>query len=281
MRKKGKNLLLYIELENYDICHIHYLIDFGFKGYSPFQKQSTDFIQVDMTYYYHRIYILNYYDKLDTKLVQGEKLYLYYYLDRCAGDEIGKVSIIRPSYYQSVNLNKTADFFVIDPNKEVWGKNIMFNLYAKQKISLQVHYPLNNADTNISVNYNIFDNTKKIIYLTNSQIFSLSTIDNLSLNFNFNSNNKFVLSYSFHDKNEDKIKSYSDWVNERKINNDLILNAKINSKEKAITIKFISNYIKSATKYIIIIGPKNSELTLDNFNEPCFRLEPDGCTASD
>ena len=271
--QKGKNLLLYIELENYDICHIHYLIDFGFKGYSPFQKQSTDFIQVDMTYYYHRIYIPNYYDRLDTELVQGEKLYLYYYLDRCAGDEIGKVSIIRPSYYQSVNLNKTADFFVIDPNNEVWGKNIMFNLYAKQEISLQVHYPLNNEDTNISVNYNIFDNTKKIIYLTNSQIFGLSTIDNLSLNFNFNSNNKFVLSYSFHDKNEDKIKSYSDWINERKINNDLILNAKINSKEKAITIKFISNYIKSATKYIIIIGPKNSELTLDNFNEPCFLID--------
>ena len=51
------------------------------------------------------------------------------------------------------------------------------------------------------------------------------------------------------------------------------MNAKINRKEKTLSIQFISNYMYSSTKYYIIIGPKTGDLTLNNFNDHCFLVE--------
>ena len=267
---KGKNFLLDIEIPDEDYCDFYYLIDFGFEGYSPFQNQSSDFIRQILLSFKFKFYIPNYYDKLDTKLVQNEKLYLYYYLDYCVSGEKNKKPIITQKYYPAINLNKTADFFVNDPNKNGQEKSIMFNIGKSDKLSFQIYFSPNNEDTNLSVIYSAFEEEGKTKYITDSQIVVLTRGESKSINLTFNSNNKFVLSYSFHDKNEENIESYSDWIKERKINYDLIINAKLNPKEKTIDINFVSNYIKSTTKYYIIIGPKTDDFTLDNFNDPCF-----------
>ena len=269
---KGKNIVLDIAISKRDTCHMHYLIDFGFEGYSPFQKQNTDFMDLKILNEL-KLYIPNYYDKLTTILVKDEKLFLYYYLDKCSSGSEDNILNINPKYYSSFNqLDKASNFFVIDPHKEGEEKNLLFNFNKNKALSLQVLYSPNYEDTKVFINYNKFDGVKRTKYFTNSEIFILEGENNENYNLTFNTNNKFVLSYSLYDKNDENIKSYSTWVNERKINNNLILYSKINTKEKKLSVQFASNYIKSMTKYYIIIGQKKDNFTLDNFNDPCFLI---------
>ena len=199
-------------------------------------------------------------------MVQNEKLYFYYYSEK---DIQLNISL---NYYQAINLNKTADFFVINPNKEEEAINIMYSGYIN-KMSLQIYYCLNKKDTNTYINY--VSNSaggKQTRNFTNSQISVFeSTAENMNLK--INSNNKFVLSYSIYDENDGSIIKQKDYFIKRGVNSILILYANINSKEKTLNIKFVSNYINSSTKYYIIIGPKNEDFNLDNFNDPCFLTE--------
>ena len=262
---KGKNIILTIEHSEKNAIKFYYLIDFGFEGYSPLLKQSKNFDRRELIESRFELYIPNYYDKLESKLVQNEKLYLYYYLE----NDI-KVNI-SSSYYQSINLNKTADFFVIEPNKEGEAINIMYRGNINI-MSLQVYYCLNNKDSNIYINYDSYIGGKQTVKFSNSQI-SVLYGKAYNMNLQINSNKKFVLSYSIYDENDASIIYHKDYFIKRGVNSDLLFYANIIPTEKTLNIKFILNYINSSTKYYIIIGPKNEYFNLDNFNDPCFLTE--------
>ena len=57
-------------------------------------------------------------------------------------------------------------------------------------------------------------------------------------------------------------------------NGNLLIDAKMNTDKKKLSINFASNYANSAeAKYYIFIGPKNNKITLNDFNDPNFLLE--------
>jgi len=80
-------------------------------------------------------------------------------------------------------------------------------------------------------------------------------------------------SYSIYDIiDENIIEKNTDWGNERVVYSDLTINEVKDeaSDSNKISITFNPNYKKSSTRYIIIIGLKNDDNTLDNFNDPCY-----------
>ena len=71
------------------------------------------------------------------------------------------------------------------------------------------------------------------------------------------SKNKFIFSYSLHDKIEDKFTSYRSWNNPRKknFNRDLLIDAIINPIEKKLTVR-ASKFSKVAKEQIEKLGGK-------------------------
>ena len=85
----------------------------------------------------------------------------------------------------------------------------------------------------------------------------------------FESNEDFIFSYSIIDSTDEKYNKYEKWNDDIIVSNDLRIN-EITQRNNLITIKFKPNYRNSATKYIIIIAPKDQNNILDNFKDPCY-----------
>lgn len=270
-----KNLILEIDIINGKSLYFYYLVDFGFEGYSPLLSPDSYF-KKKYCYPNCKIYIPNNYNNLDQILVEQEKLFLYYYIDNYFNNSENKIAEIKATYNSSIGqLNSANNFFIISPNEEKEEENsIIFNFNNNEKLSLQVHYCPNYEETNVSINYSRLNNSEKnMVVMNTSQILVLNGSNNEDYILTFESNNKFILSYSFHDLTDNIINKYSNWLNERVVNFNLFMNAKINRKEKTLSIQFISNFMYSSTKYYIIIGPKTGDLTLDDFNDHCFLVE--------
>ena len=89
----------------------------------------------------------------------------------------------------------------------------------------------------------------------------------------FTSNQPFIYSYSIYDY-IDKIiiEENTDWKNERGEYGDLTITEVKDEGDNnnEISITFIPNYLKSSTRYIIIVGRKDDNNTFDSFNDPCY-----------
>ena len=91
----------------------------------------------------------------------------------------------------------------------------------------------------------------------------------------FESEDDFVFSYSFIDSADKSVNEKTEWINERKEFNNLIIrnidiNNIINKISNIIRITFDPNYKASSTRYIIVIVPKNEKNTYENLSNPCY-----------
>ena len=233
------------------------IIDFGFGGYLP-STYPIDFRARNNTFY------LNYlYNKMKAKLVKDEFLYIYYFSDSNQN--------LKVEYIQN-NLNiKNNDFNIFympknDDNNSV-ENTIVINAYRYTIIhNIKFCKPNTNIDLYLEGSY------KETHSITNETPFSLDLYRG-SNKLSFIANQPFVYSYSIYDIiDENIIEKNTDWGNERVVYSDLTINEVKDeaSDSNKISITFNPNYKKSSTRYIIIIGLKNDDNTLDNFNDPCY-----------
>ena len=265
-----KILFLSIELiadDYYNYGNIYFLIDVGFKGYAPLEFEGFYFNQKEC-YIDCTLYFPNYYDKLKTGLVEGEKLFVYYYI---INDESQSIStILTPTYYSSLKNINDHTFLVIPANTgEEEERSFLLKFYDKETFSFQAHYCSNNDGTKPIIE--VYD---EIIEIEDSKIYYINNwLDYIYILFPFSSN-EFVFSYSFYDKYDYIINSTSNWKNDRQVIENLnIKKAEIDFNTNIANVQFTPNYINSSTKYFIIIGPKNDTFNIESFNNPCFLIE--------
>ena len=269
--KNEKDLQLDFQLIGISFGYIHYLIDVGFEGYTPFESTSFDIVK-ERCWNPCTLYFPNYYDKLKTELVEGEKLFIYYYID----DNSKVTTKLTPTYYSSLkNINNEHTFYVVPPNIEgEEAKNHVINFYNKEIVRLQAYYCPNNDGTYPILNYYDLDGDKNTIEFDESgNNYIRGYWSNMYL-FNFTSNNEFVFRFVFDDKYDEIIERDFDMYGERKVLENLeIKKAEIDFTTKIANVQFTPNYVNSSTKYFIVIGPKNDTFNIESFNNPCFLIK--------
>ena len=270
-----KNLLLDIKLIGDYRGELHYLIDVGFEGYAPFEYYGFDLAK-ETCYGECTLVFPNYYDKIKTELVEGEKIFVYYYID--SDNPYNITTELNPKYYSSLkNINNKYTFLVVPPNIEgEEEKNLFINFYDKKAINLQVHYcsKYNYDENKPTLNYYQIGRSKSTKEFDDQEIFSIEYWVYKLYRFYFTSKNEFVFSYFFTDKYDSVINSDSAWYDERKVSYELIIKkAEINFETNMAKIQAIPNYLYSSTKYFIIIGPKNDNFNLESFNDPCILVK--------
>ena len=264
----GPNLASQIEIENKTGYNVEievdgytlYSLDFCFGGYSPIEifTYSYNFFEHSGT-----IYLENVYDKLKVKLVEGEKLYFNY---------ISKGETVI-NYIPNLN-HKNNDYTFNYVPKKSEKKTLIINNLIKEKIRYQVNFC--RAPHKIQMYYKDANSKKEIILEFNGSKTVIDyNITNRAHKLRFNSEEDFVFSYSFIDIADSLINDYKKWNKERKVLTDLtIVNVtkkyQNDSKSDIFTIIFKPNYIKSSTRYIIVIGSNTNQNSLDNLNNPCY-----------
>ena len=255
----------YVKISNISLSnYTEITIDFGFEGFLPSS------FPIDASYTNGTIYLDNLYNKMKTKLVKDEYLYIYYYRN------INQQFIIE---YLDNNLNyKNNDFniFLIPKNKGLTdAKNVLLiNTFELVDSINYIHfcYDLTFIEFNlVSKDYQQFNNKNNAKYLK----FELELLKGHN-RLEFSKNQAFVYSYSFSDILDDGFfNKLQKWKNDRKVLEDLTIieaGAK-NNNNKIVSIRFKPNYRYSSTRYIIVLAQKNKKNTLNNFNNPCYIAE--------
>ena len=238
-----------------------FILDFGFKGYNPMDISN---ILTSSTFDEDRIlFIENIYDKLKTKLVKGESLYLHY---------IGLEENIEISYnYTNINNPKNEyTFFLISKNDE--NSTLIINNKNMEKIKYHINYC--QSYHNLTMFYQSSESFLEESFEFNSEITTIEqyTDDNKPFKLRFESNEDFVFSYSFIDDMDNLFNKEDEWISQRKELTNLKINEikKLSKYSKVISIKFYPNYKESSTRYIIVIAPKNEIYSKENLSNPCF-----------
>ena len=256
--KEGNNIEIKIKKNTF------YIIDFGFEGYNPMDISSIftfPFFENDGT-----IYIENIYDKINTKLVDGEYLYFYSSLNVLQNIEIN---------YDNLNLinpKNVYTFNVIPKNEE--KKSLIINNKNYNKIKYQINYCKSPHSINMYYQGEQSLEEELITFDGDNQIKD-QIINSTSFKLRFESNEDFVFSYSFIDSADKYANNKEDWKNERQILKELTIKEiiKKNTDDKysnIYTINFYPNYKSSSTKYIIVIAPKNENNSKDTLSNPCY-----------
>ena len=277
--KKGKNIMLKVEPRT------DYYLDFGFEGYSPSHLMN---FEIDDYYYYYqenpKYYypIENLYDKLTTKLSEGEFLYIYY--DSKSNIEID---------YSFNNLNnpKNQYTFMVIPKTDGKNENLIINNYEKDQIRYQVNYCKNPGNA-IKMHYYALNYTDYYYYyerimllefnFTNEKTVLDAEIPEYNTDIKFESSDEFIFSYSFIDETDEVIYKKKDWIKEREELKELTISEITDLKSSSkYSIKFKPNYKKSSTRYIVVIAEKNDDNTLESMKNPCHLVKlatekPDG-----
>ena len=113
-KREEKNLIIYFEIEKELSYTIYYLIDIGFEGYCPLEFNFYSLKCLSNC----SLYIPNYHNELSTKLVEGEKLFLYYYV--VSTETENPIATIKGTYYSLnyIQNNNGRNFFVINPKTD-------------------------------------------------------------------------------------------------------------------------------------------------------------------
>ena len=256
--EKGKN----IEIKK--TKYSKYLLDFGFKGYNPMETLNlfnTDFYYPNNMY----IFVEDFTDKMKSKIVGNENLYLYI-ID-------GSEENIEINYSPNLNhINNEYTFHVIPKNSE--EKTLIINNRNMVKIQFEVNY----CNSPHKVELLLQDgNSKKdhLIIFNNEYTARIQKIEKNSFKLKFKSEKDFVFSYSFIDQS-DYFVNKDKYRNEKRVEMKNLsiqeIKKKVNYDElsNTITIIFNPNYIGSTTRYFIVIAPKDEKNSYDNFSNPCY-----------
>ena len=232
------------------------IIDFGFAKYFP--STYFDFRVINGT-----LYMDNLYNKLKTKLVTGEFLYIYYLSDTNPYLEVK---------YIPNNLNIKNDDFNIFYMPKNDDKNSVENTIVINAYQYTIIHNIKFCKPNTNIDLYLEGRYKETHSITNETSFSLDLFRG-SNKLSFITNQPFIYYYSIYDIiDENIIEKNTDWSNERVIYNDLkiteVKDEGGNNNKMSITFK--PNYKKSSTRYIIIVGLKNNDNTIDSFNDPCY-----------
>ena len=261
--KTGKIMKFTIEYKSSYESIIKIAKDFGFEGYCPILNyQSFDQILASKNDTF-TVYIENLYDKLEDNLYDDKNFkekYFIYVFERY--DEQGipfyndeALSLGEPEYIDNLLTKGNNYNFEIIPGNSNGG--IVLNSLSKNHVNYQF-FKCSNDKINFEISSsNEFHNEEINEDKDISRIVNTKEI----LMHSFKSEHEFLFVYSF---NDEKKAISMDKASELKINN-----IKFKKKNK-ISIEFNSNYIKTLTRYFIIIGPKNKENTENNFSDPCF-----------
>ena len=255
---KGKNVEIKM---NYDS---EYLIDFGFEGYAPSNIFMLNNKDIDGKGLFITVFLENMYEKLKTKLVGDESLYLYYKSSR-------DVEI----KYTDENLNNAKNeytFNVIPKNEdETNQRSLIINNLNLDKIKYQVYYCNEANDITLYYQDKSDPNEYSLSFNENDKIID-ADITRGANKLRFKSNEDFIFSYSFIDEADERIINYNKWNMERKELNDLSINEITldNEIDKIYSIKFNSNYKNSSTRYILIAAKSDDNNSIENFSNPCY-----------
>ena len=279
--KTGKNIMLKIEPST------NYYLDFGFEGYSP-----SNLMDYDIDDYYYRYEenpeyyypIENLYDKLTTKLSEGEFLYIYY--------EDSETDVEIDYSFNNLNNPKNQYTFMVIPKTDGKNDNLIINNYEKNNIRYQVNYCKNPGNTIKMHYYAINDGDYHYDYYERLELseFNFSNektvldveIPEYNTDLKFESSDEFIFSYSFIDYTDKAIYEKEDWIKEREELKELTISKITDLKSSSkYSIKFKPNYRKSSTRYIVVIAEKNDDNTLESMQNPCYLVKlatekPDG-----
>ena len=256
--KYGKN----VEIKMSNHLFTHFAIDFGFEGYGPLRTKffESQILKNGV------LYIENIYDKIETKLIEGEYLFLYYDGDY---ENIIKMNYINKKIY---NFNNIYNFNLINKNKEKIKNELIVPYTRKRNINTKLHFYYCKGEHEIKVN---FDEKEQKNFYESGNYFSYRYIsDNrFTQKFSFESKEDFILSISYYDDMDKYIEKFASWIDERKELNNLTINEIKIKNSKIININFNPNYQNSTTKYIIIITPEENNKTFENLKNPCYIAE--------
>lgn len=206
-------------------------------------------------------YIENIYDKLTTKLVKGEYLFIYYYTNSAlAGLNYSPDNLNSPNNEYTFNFvpKNSKEKALIINNFNINQIQYQFN-YCKSKNPIEMFYQSRN------------DTSEKSITFNYNQMISINDIFDGTTKLRFESSEDFVFSYSFIDQNEELIENYTNWKDERiEINNLTINEVSIKNDSNIVSIKFNQNYINSLARYIVVLSQKNKTNSIANLSNPCY-----------
>ena len=235
------------------------ILDFGFEGYNPADYS----IILDVDKYFRRegtLFIENIYDKLKTKLVKEESLYLYY---------IGYDNSFEIDYKENINnANNEYTFYVIPKNSE--NKTLIINNINMNQIKYQVNF-CNSAHTLKMFYQSGYSLKEKIFEFNGNKTTIERKIYKKPFKLRFESKEDFVFSYSFIDSRDKYFNKKIQWNEEREVFTNLnIEEINIKNNSNIISIRFNPNYKASSTRYIVVIAPKNLYNTKKTLSNPCY-----------
>ena len=241
------------------------LIDFGFEGYYPSAAPIQNRIRDEKI-----IYLDNWYEKLQTKLVNNEYLYIYIL---SAGKEVNlKIEYL----YQNLNnINNEFNIFLVPKNdgenqeqsalvidtSEIKQERIDVN-FCKQNTQAELEFYGKNGSISLNLTEEIDEDKYGL------KILEMFRGDNL---LKIKTNQPLVLSYSPFDYVDEELYRNNDWIEERKVVDypSIIAIEEKDKNNNIINIKFQPNYKYSSTRYIIIIASDSKEHR-ENFNDTCY-----------
>ena len=256
--RKGKNVEIKIAPKTY------FLIDFGFNDYYP-----TNIININKLRYNNEgvYYLENIYDKLKTRLTDGESLFLYY----ISFSLKNKIEID----YNMTNLNNPNNeytFNVIPKNEKNDDnmKSLVINNRNKKKIIFNINY-CQKSTHSIKMLYKSSESTSEtIIYFDGENTRNETNLVRAPFRLRFESEKDFIFSYSFYDKTDEYLDTKKEWLKEREELTNLVIEKIENTTFNTISFKFYPNYKSSSTRYIIVIAPADENNSFDSFSNPCY-----------
>ena len=250
----GKNLEIYLGSNSF------FMIDFGFDNYYP-----LDFLSYKNMFMEHSgyIYIENVYDRLKTNLVKDEYLYLYY------GPEDIKIEYSKNLRHK----NNEYNFNIIPKNS--LEKSLVIKRGEKKNIVYQVYFCQSPHDINVYHHDAWYSEPIKLEFNDSITVKDKDITHGLSIKLTFDSEQDFIFSYYFSDTTDQKVKKCEKWNKERKVLTDLtiidvIKKYKENKYSNIFTVKFKPNYMKSSTRYIIVIAPMDENNSMENLSNKCY-----------
>ena len=253
--------------ENVDLL---YALDFGFENYNPINIEFVinDYYFDDNKY----IYLENIYNKLQTKLIDGEYLFLYYLINY--NDDDNNDYKLQIEYLEeNINTqNNEYSFHLI--KKDTKDSSLIINSGKSQNfpgILYQVNFCKSPHDIKMTIEST--NGNETIIEFDKDNTSFNQTLDKYSTKLTFNSKEDFIFSYSYVDYMDlfYNITGVDEWEELTDLSITEIIDR--SKEDNILKIKFKPNYKNCSTKYIIVIASKDENNNKENLENHCYVIK--------